>query len=204
MFALAVGSMSLGCSTETRYRVFSVIFDGVPPPGTPSKPRRRPVAVMTARVEPPVAPLPDLESLEELVEEEDQQPHYESFAEILAVFPKDAQGNVDWVEAVELGMVAPRPSLDPEVQAPPPFPVDIKIDPGIPGFEVIFPHAAHTYWLGCNNCHQEIFVMKAGANPMSMAKIFEGEACGRCHGKVAFAPATGCPRCHVRLGGPTG
>jgi len=36
---------------------------------------------------------------------------------------------------------------------------------------------------------------------ITMAKIFAGEFCGRCHGKVAFNVPTGCPRCHPALGG---
>jgi c(7)-type cytochrome triheme protein len=62
---------------------------------------------------------------------------------------------------------------------------------------VVFPHFPHTYWLDCGNCHPDIFVMKKGANPISMVKIVNGEFCGRCHGRVAF-PISNCSRCHVK------
>jgi c(7)-type cytochrome triheme protein len=84
----------------------------------------------------------------------------------------------------------------------PVFPLEIHRDPGIPGLEVVFPHGPHTRGLSCENCHPAIFEMRANANAMNMTKIFAGEACGRCHGKVAFDPATGCPRCHVKFGLP--
>ncbi|HHS83474.1 MAG TPA: cytochrome C, partial [Gammaproteobacteria bacterium] len=62
------------------------------------------------------------------------------------------------------------------------------------------PHNAHTYWLGCENCHPAIFVMGKGKNKMSMVEISEGKWCGRCHGKVAF-PLTDCSRCHTQKKG---
>ncbi len=122
----------------------------------------------------------------------------------MAALPKDAMANVDWVAAVEQGLIEPRPGVGPDAQALPVLPHDVRLDPGVPGFEVVFPHAAHTYWLRCESCHPGIFQMKAGADPITMEKIFEGQYCGRCHGKVAFPPETGCPRCHVRIGGASG
>jgi c(7)-type cytochrome triheme protein len=76
------------------------------------------------------------------------------------------------------------------------------IPEGQPVFKVTFPHKEHTQWLACANCHPGIFQMRRGADPITMAKIFAGEYCGRCHGKVSFAVATGCPRCHLALAGP--
>jgi c(7)-type cytochrome triheme protein len=109
-------------------------------------------------------------------------------------------GNVDWVAAVREGLISPRPGIDPDTPDITPMPLNVHLDPGIPSMEVVFPHEAHTYWLRCDNCHPAIFQMRAGSNPITMASIFAGEYCGRCHGKVAFAPASGCPRCHVKLG----
>ncbi|NNE63859.1 MAG: cytochrome c, class I, partial [Gammaproteobacteria bacterium] len=60
---------------------------------------------------------------------------------------------------------------------------------------VSFPHRAHTEWLDCKNCHNEIFVDKVDANPINMFAILSGEYCGRCHGAVSF-PLTECNRCH--------
>jgi c(7)-type cytochrome triheme protein len=126
-------------------------------------------------------------------------PRYASYAALSAALPKDNMGNLDWVAAADAGLIRPRPGIDPEAEAAPILPYDVRLDPGIPLFEVVFPHAPHTYWLRCDNCHPQIFRMKAGANPITMAKILEGEYCGRCHGKVAFSPATSCPRCHTKL-----
>jgi c(7)-type cytochrome triheme protein len=90
---------------------------------------------------------------------------------------------------------------DPEA---PILPYDVHLDPGIPSFEVVFPHAPHTFWLRCESCHPGICQMRAGSTPITMGKIFEGEYCGRCHGKVAFPPQTGCLRCYVKLLAPAG
>ena len=60
---------------------------------------------------------------------------------------------------------------------------------------VLFPHKPHTQWLDCGNCHEEIFKSKAGATPVNMLAILQGEYCGRCHGAVSF-PLTECNRCH--------
>jgi c(7)-type cytochrome triheme protein len=128
------------------------------------------------------------------------QPDYESYEALYAALPKDTMGNVDWVSAAKEGLIRPRPGLDPEAEESPLLPYDVRLDPGIPQFEVVFPHEPHTYWLRCDNCHPAIFQMRAGADPITMAKIFDGEYCGKCHGKVAFPPQTGCPRCHVNLG----
>jgi c(7)-type cytochrome triheme protein len=133
--------------------------------------------------------------------EVDVGPSFSSFSELQAAFPKDMMGNVDWVAAAGAGLLKPRPGIDPATQDIPPLPLNVLLDPGIPGMEVIFPHEAHTYWLRCDNCHPAIFQMRAGADPITMGSIFAGEYCGRCHGKVAFAPATGCLRCHPKLAG---
>ncbi len=145
----------------------------------------------------PTAPLPLLVPEPQL----DTGPTYENFEELQAAFPRDLMGNVDWVAAVQAGLLRPRPGIDPETQDIPPLPLDVRMDPGIPGVEVIFPHEPHTYWLRCDNCHPAIFQMRAGVDRITMGSIFAGEFCGRCHGKVAFAPETGCLRCHPKLAG---
>jgi len=116
---------------------------------------------------------------------------------ILKNIPKDQGGNVDWVKAFENNLIHPRESLDPDKPLVPPFKFDIDI-PAVGAMpNVVFPHFPHTYWLDCGNCHPNIFVMKKGANPISMVKIVNGEFCGRCHGRVAF-PISNCTRCHVK------
>lgn len=116
-------------------------------------------------------------------------------AEALATLPYDSAGNqVRWVAALEQGVINPRSSLLPGTQ--------VRVLDGdlivarygsMPA--VLFPHRAHTLWLDCSNCHEELFKSKAGANKFSMTAILNGEQCGLCHGAVAF-PLTECNRCH--------
>ncbi|MFZ5863491.1 MAG: c(7)-type cytochrome triheme domain-containing protein [Nitrospirota bacterium] len=61
---------------------------------------------------------------------------------------------------------------------------------------VIFPHWFHRIRFKCKVCHEDIFLMKAGANEVTMIKIIKGEYCGKCHnGRIAWAPLY-CDRCH--------
>jgi c(7)-type cytochrome triheme protein len=61
---------------------------------------------------------------------------------------------------------------------------------------VRFPHRQHTEWLDCSNCHEKLFISKAGANKgVNMFQVLQGEYCGLCHGAVSF-PLTECKRCH--------
>lgn len=121
--------------------------------------------------------------------------------EALSRLPGDSAGNkVDWVRALENGFIRPRSELheNPEVQV---IDTDIILNKtgSIP--RVRFPHKTHTQWLDCSNCHEHIFKSKAGATPITMGKILEGEYCGVCHGAVAF-PLTECSRCHSVPWGP--
>ena len=53
----------------------------------------------------------------------------------------------------------------------------------------------------CNKCHNaDMFAkMKHGAATFKMADIYAGKYCGACHsGKLAFAPAGNCARCHKK------
>jgi c(7)-type cytochrome triheme protein len=111
-------------------------------------------------------------------------------------------GAPDWAKALSDGVIAPRPGLDAKAADEPIFPLDVELVPADnPTFKVVFPHGTHTALLSCASCHPGIFQMAAGANPITMEKIFAGEYCGRCHGSVAFAVPTGCPRCHPVLAG---
>jgi c(7)-type cytochrome triheme protein len=62
----------------------------------------------------------------------------------------------------------------------------------------VFPHWAHRINFKCYVCHDSIFQMKAGANPITMENIQQGKFCGACHnGKIAFpAGFDTCDRCH--------
>jgi len=63
---------------------------------------------------------------------------------------------------------------------------------------VRFPHTTHNYWFSCRVCHPAIFIPKRGANDFQMKDIWEGKFCGRCHGRIAYAPKgfENCIRCH--------
>jgi c(7)-type cytochrome triheme protein len=116
-------------------------------------------------------------------------------AEALAALPRDTAGNlVRWVDAIDQGAIAPRTNLLPETQVRV-LDQDLIIAKFGSMPAVKFPHRAHTLWLDCSNCHNALFIDKAGANKFSMTAILNGEQCGVCHGAVAF-PLTECNRCH--------
>ncbi len=123
-----------------------------------------------------------------------------SWEEAARLLPVTA-GASDWAKALAEGVIAPRPGLDPKAAEEPVFPLDVELVPaGNPAFKVVFPHGAHTGLLACVSCHPAIFQMAKGADPISMEKIFAGQYCGACHGKVAF-PVTACGRCHPAMAG---
>ena len=116
-------------------------------------------------------------------------------ADALSRLPADNAGNqVDWVRALADGYIRPRSTLK-ENRPVEVLDSDILMSNtgSLPG--VRFPHKPHTLWLDCGNCHEQIFRSKAGATPVTMGKILEGQYCGVCHGAVAF-PLTECNRCH--------
>lgn len=62
---------------------------------------------------------------------------------------------------------------------------------------VVFPHWWHRVRFKCKVCHEQIFIMKKGANDITMDKIFAGEYCGKCHnGTIAWEPSAACMTCH--------
>jgi c(7)-type cytochrome triheme protein len=111
---------------------------------------------------------------------------------------KNPYGNhVDWVHALQNGMINPRFDLNDPDESPVLMDLDIvrEVKGSMP--DVVYPHTEHTEWLDCANCHPSIFVPQKGANTMSMASILMGQQCGVCHGKVAF-PISECARCHSK------
>lgn len=137
------------------------------------------------------------ESLKEDGIHDPENPAIESLqdpSESLAQFPADRRGMVDWVEALDQGVIQPRQSLKGKEDM---LVMDMDIifkDTGQMPY-VRFPHLAHTKWLDCSNCHPAIFIPQKGANNPSMDGILAGRHCGRCHDKVAFALWV-CERCH--------
>lgn len=118
------------------------------------------------------------------------------------VLPHSNAGNrVDWVKALREQRIAPRADrLDAKAA---PMVMDLNIVREVKGSmpDVVYPHKQHTEWLDCSNCHPAIFIPQKGANQISMAAILLGQACGVCHGKVAF-PVSECRRCHSRNKAP--
>ena len=109
----------------------------------------------------------------------------------------DKKGAVDWMQALNSGAIVPRAGLKEKVMKKMEIlDTDIIMRNTKEMPYVKFPHRSHTRWLACVNCHDEIFVSKAGGNPVNMNKIFRGQYCGVCHGKVAFTPTNSCERCH--------
>ncbi|MBF0612911.1 MAG: hypothetical protein G8345_17815 [Magnetococcales bacterium] len=115
-------------------------------------------------------------------------------AQALSTFPVGLKGQVDWVRAINEGVITPRASLqgDTEMNV---LDQDIILTNTRNMPHVRFPHRAHTQWLACENCHPGVFVAKAGGNTISMNDIFRGRYCGTCHGRVAFSIYI-CQRCH--------
>ena len=114
--------------------------------------------------------------------------------------PKTSFGNhVDWVKALDQGLIKPRwDRLDSNEE---PFVMDLDIvrpvKASVP--DVVFPHRQHTEWLLCSNCHPAIFIPQKGANQINMSAILLGKKCGVCHGKVSFPIETKtCKKCHSK------
>ena len=169
----------------------SVLFEDAPPPGqeAPAKP-------MVRQPRRPPYKLPEPPPVVEFKEEAPRT----DWAALREKLPKDANGGVDWVRAINEKLIEPKPGFDPKAEDEPVLDLDVELVPKeAPDFKATYPHKIHTQILACGNCHTGIFQMEKGADPITMEKIFAGEFCGRCHGKVAFDVATGCPRCHLGM-----
>lgn len=221
MLALSVAS----CSGTTRTRVLSTFFDGVPPatertpdlPKREAKPKPQPsVATAPAAAAEPVpasAPVIPPAPLEAMT----------TWDQVMTALPVVQDGGVDWARAFERGLVTPkflgRPvarkeapqtldtlmNLATDDPRRPAFDLDVRITPtaiaeieAAKFYEVRFPHSSHTAWLGCSSCHPGVTSSRTG-----MRGILEGQYCGRCHGRVSFAPEVSCSRCHVNLNPPS-
>lgn len=209
---LAVAASLLAHAGEKKRKFLSRLFDGVPTQEEREAERAKKKAAkaaMAAAVPPTVTtlaepvtdkPRPALENLK-------------TWEEILHALPRDMNGGPDWVKAVREGVIAPRHRLPSDSPLSAPFTLDSLV-PGtisdtapalelniefVPEksnfYKVIFPHSGHTLWLNCSSCHPGIVAQRGSG----MRKIFAGEYCGKCHGKVAFAPMNSCARCHVNL-----
>jgi len=114
--------------------------------------------------------------------------------EALADFPTNRRHEIDWIKAIDEGLIVPRANIDgsEEMQV---MDMDVIMEQTAMMPYVKFPHLAHTKWLSCENCHTEIFEPVKNGNPITMGKILKGEYCGRCHDRVAFSLFV-CEKCH--------
>ncbi len=114
--------------------------------------------------------------------------------------PRERFGNsIDWVKAEEDGIIKPVDILAnvsierAKLKNPEEEELTAK-EVTMPS--ILFSHAKHTVWNGCEVCHPQIFGVKKSANQYTMQEIFDGLYCGACHGKVSF-PNDDCQRCHT-------
>lgn len=117
-------------------------------------------------------------------------------------FPKERFGNgINWEKAAAEGFIKPLDFLEGVSIKRNPMNVqkDFSLDAKVEGMQdIIYSHAKHTVWSGCEGCHPEIFVgVKKGLTKYSMEEIYQGKYCGVCHIKVAF-PLLDCQRCHTK------
>jgi len=117
-------------------------------------------------------------------------------------YPSTPFGNgIDWVQALRRGLVTPARFLRNEIPEMP-FTKELLLRAEMARIPpAVFPHAAHTDWMGCDTCHPYIFnIKKKGTKHFSMSAILRGEFCGACHLNVAF-PMDDCSRCHPGIKG---
>ena len=128
---------------------------------------------------------------------EQRRRDFEAFAEGLP--RRGSAGEVDWEEAELRGLVRPADFV--EGVSIPRKALKMEKDVSLRSHgwmsDVLFSHKKHAIWNGCEVCHPDIFPNQKGEVRRTMLQISSGEACGACHGKVAFGLGD-CARCHVK------
>jgi c(7)-type cytochrome triheme protein len=62
---------------------------------------------------------------------------------------------------------------------------------------VIYPHWFHRIRFRCKVCHHELgFIMRAGANQVTMGDLYKGKFCGMCHDNQIAWGLENCNLCH--------
>ena len=128
---------------------------------------------------------------------EQRRKDFEAFAADLP--RRGVGGDVDWEEAELKGLVRPADFVEGVSFARKALRMDKDVAIRSQGWmsDVLFSHKKHAAWNGCEVCHPDIFPNQKGEARRTMLQISSGEACGACHGKVAFGLAE-CQRCHVK------
>jgi c(7)-type cytochrome triheme protein len=211
--AIAAGWLAValvaGCSAETRSRILPYFFDGFDPadrrPPPPTHRVRRDLLAEIGQLSRELSEARAAARASTGAPIEDVRPPIErakTWQDAAALLPRDRAGQVDWVQALRAGTVTPRAAVDP--RQPPYAPFDLEVELATARsqvFRVRYPHAPHTEWLTCANCHPAIFPLQRNAPPtvITMARIKRGEYCGVCHGRVAFGVEGECARCHAAV-----
>lgn len=120
---------------------------------------------------------------------------WEQALAMMPTSPTSKKGEPDWSEALRQGIVEPR-ALEPSDRMGEFFKLDFFIKAKKAKFDAWFPHSSHLAWMGCESCHPAVF--KYADNEMTMKAMRGGEACGVCHGSVAFT-LKDCKRCHTQM-----
>lgn len=209
-FVLGAGltaTLAAGCSKDAREKILPIFFDAAPAgqrAATP--PTRRVRRDLLREIDELKRALADAQATAKAQKagtpaEEAKLPVEKAkrWEDAAASLPRDATGAVDWIQALEDGAIAPRPSPDPKAPVQAVLDLDLELTNSASRvFRAVFRHASHTAWLGCGSCHPAIFPLgrKAAPTVITMADIQKGQYCGACHGSVAFGVAGRCGRCH--------
>jgi len=243
--ALMAASLTLlgACAASGgKDRVLRALFDGVPPSPSESSPIASPGVESTSERAAGPGPVPDVEnpppaggdswippiipatrSLPERTEGRGRggSPPLEAATDwqaLLNQMPVDSVGAVDWIAAIDDGLLSPELLPADRERLEPPFTVGALVELGLdyperpfldldieilsadtsPLFSARFPHSSHTLLLACSSCHPGVVAKRT-----QMDGILDGAYCGECHGKVAFEPEVGCARCHTALEPPS-
>ena len=212
MVMCLAASSFLAYGGQKKQKILRALFDGVPTPEERAAARAKKHAKKAVASE-PVAPPADIPAGLSSPKPRPAIEKLKTWSEVLHVLPRDLTGGADWVKAIKEGVIDPRRRIPSDPLPAPPYTLanlvpgtssdtapaldlNIEIVPETaPLYKVVFPHAGHTLWLNCSSCHPGI----VGKRGSGMRKIFAGEYCGKCHGKVSFSPLTSCARCHVNL-----
>jgi c(7)-type cytochrome triheme protein len=119
----------------------------------------------------------------------------------LKAFPGSSYGNkIDWVQAIDDGLIEPEQSILDEGFEPIEFSKELVLEAEWAMISpAVFPHDAHSQWLDCANCHPDIFnIKKKTTEHFEMRYNLQGKFCGVCHLRVAF-PMDDCKRCHPSM-----
>ena len=183
----------VACSSQPS--ILATIFD-IPPPGQQNSGKA--AVIRPPRREPYVDPA--IQARKEylaMLEARKNTVPATNWAELFKGLPKDGDGNIDWMAALKDKIISPSEGIDPNTPEGVTLDMDVELSTsGDPERMVTFPHAAHTQWLNCDNCHPAIFQQEAGADKITMVAIYDGKYCGVCHDKVAIAQPAGCDGCH--------